>query len=47
MVIFAAVYVMVCYRLGRRREICMCAVVRFTVFYRVEVMEGNGDVWGS
>ena len=40
----AAVSVMVCLRVGIRREMVMCAAVSVMVCYRVREMEGYGDV---
>jgi len=39
-----AVSIMVCYRLGIRREMVMVAVVKIILCYRLGEPEGNGDV---
>jgi len=44
MLICAAVNVMVCYTVGMRREIVMCAAFSFMVFYRGGETKGNAVV---
>ena len=44
MVMCPAVSIMVCYRLGIRREMVMVAVVKIILCYRLGEPEGNGDV---